>query len=364
MPTNMGPGNALVEKTYRPGVILEAEMATNVMKLSGPEAEKSNYAFQIVDRPGNGRGDNIEIRFATINDSEWPTSSKVDPLGQESSTRYLTDSVSMLYQKLTGGVDNVMEGQEEVSFDLVDGENSRIALQWGYVFENWVMNQITGNTVANTTAADYAACGCQAVTAMDANHTYYCGSGNTTDALVAADANAVPTTQTINDLVYKATTKKFVKWPLVPAKTPFGDLYIFLVDGYGYKSIRENGTESDFYDLAKAEIQGGLDIMTSPLITGEGFIYDKTLVLKTNFAPKGITSSAAQDNTRVASFLGARAGHWMFGSQYTNGNHLGYSTFTVHRRLSIVVDTIAGFKRTIVDGESYGAWRVVHYADK
>jgi len=363
MPTNIAPGNALVERTFQPGVILEAEMATNVMKLSGPESEKAPYAFQIVDRPGNGRGDTVEIRFATINDGEWPTSSKVDPLGQESGTRYVTDSVSMGYAKLTGGVDNVMEGQELVSFDEIDGENSRIALQWGYTFENWGMNQLTGNTLANSLTADYCACGMQAVTAMDSAHTYYCGSGNTSDLNVANDQNAVPTTATINDLVRKYTSKKFVKWPFVPCKTPYGDLFVYLVDDYGFNSIRENGTESDFYDLAKAEIQGGLDISTSPLITGEGFIYRKTLVLQTNFAPQGITSGAAQANTRVGAFFGARAAHWLFGSKYTDGNHLGYSTFQVHRRLSILVDTMAGFKRTIVDGQSYAAARVVQYAD-
>ena len=75
-------------------------------------------------------------------------------------------------------------------------------------------------------------------------------------------------------------------------------------------------------------------------------------------------SGAAQANTRVAVFLGANCCSCRFGESYTDGDHIGYSEHAQHRRLSILTDSVLGYKRTVVDGESWAAVRVVHYSSK
>lgn len=360
--STLGYNSPLTQQSIRSGLILESELSTVCSAFQGTE---DSSALVVESRDEGKRGDTLVMRFAKINATEAPKTKGQTIIGQESETQEYEDSLKMRYFSYDGKVENVPAEQNLVSFNLFTREVSRLALQWAYLKEQWVINQLTGNTLVNT-AADYGFSGGNVVTAMDANHTYYApnssGTYQTSDANVAGQTTSVLDTRVIDDLITRATSRSYVSWPMAPADTPFGRLFILLCHGEGYQQIRENSSGSDIYDLSKAAIQGGLDISDSPLITGEGFIYDKTLVLRTDFAPQGITGGAAQANTRVAAFFGARAGHWIYGEGYEDGDHLGYSEHQQHRRVSILTDTVAGFKRTIVNGETWGSFRVVHYS--
>jgi len=360
--SDIGYGSALNLTKAKAGLILEAELSTPLSAFVGTE---DTSAFVLEDRAGATRGSTFNIRFTAANRNEAPKGAGDPTVGSESTEAEYEDSVALRYLKYDGKVENYILEQGLVDFDRKAQVLSRLALQWAYLDERTVFNQLVGNTLVNTGYTDYGFSGGNIVTAQDANHIYYCpdGSGaNTTDAQVAGDATSVLDTHVIDDLVTRATSTAWVDWPMVPADTPFGPLYILICHGTGFQQIKENSTGSDMYDLSKAAIQGGLDLSMSPLITGEGFIYGKTLVLRSDFAPQGITTGAAQANTRCAAFFGARAGHWMYGESFSDGDHLGYSEHVVHRRLSILTDTVRGFKRTIVNGTSWSSFRVVHYS--
>lgn len=366
--STIGYGSALNEQSYRPGVILEAELSTVLSAFRG--SDDTDCAFPVLERAGLGRGSNIKARFSTIDKTALPLTSGVNPVGNEQnlSTEY-EDSLDLRYFAYAEAIENIVVEQNLVSFDRKNQKLAGIALRWAYLWEQWQINQMVGNTVANTQAGvvDFSAGGGNSITAQDANHVYFAaqsnGTANANDAAVAAASSSVLDSRVIDDLVTRAQSpSKYNINPIAPCDTPFGPLYVLVCHPVGFQQIKVNGADSDFYDISRAAIQGGLDLSMSPLNNAEGFIYDKTLVLKSDFCPQGITAGAAQANTLTAAFFGARAGHWLFGEGYTDGEHLGYEEFPVLRRLTLFTDTCCGFKRTIVNGTSWASIRVVHYS--
>lgn len=346
----------------RAGLILEAELSTPT---SAFEGTSDTDAFVYEDRAGATRGSTHQITFAGINRNEAPRGAFEPVIGNESTGAEYTDTINLRYLSLAGKVENFLLEQGLVNFSKKDQEVSRLARQWAYIRERSIINQLVGNTLVNTGYTDYGFSGGNIVTAQDSNHIVYCPDSSGTNASaaeVAADTTSVLDCGVVQDLITRAQSTAYTAWPIVPCDTPFGSLYVLICHPTGYTQLRSSAAGEEVYDLYKAAIQGGVDLSMSPLMTAEGFIYNKTLVLKSDFCPQGITASAAQANTRVAAFFGARAGHWVYGEGFTDGDHLGYSEHTIHRRLSMLTDTVWGFKRTIVNGESWGAFRVVHYS--
>ncbi len=368
MPTSIGYQDALNEKTYRAGVTLAAQLQTylyNFVEEDETGESSSTAGVVSINRTGTRRGDKLDVRFADINRDEEPKTRLSQVLGQESSTPRYTDTVQIRYLLFDGAVENEVADQQNVSFSLKKGEIERISRQWAYAWDKSWINQLCGNTVVNS-VPDYGLSGGNAVVAQDTSHQVYAPgtAAWTTAAQVAADTTAVMTTRVIQTMVSKITSPNYVQWPAAPCDTPFGQLFVCLVGEAGYQQIRNNGSASDFYDINKAAIQGGSDYRDNPIITGEGCIFENTLILKSVFMPKALASASTyQANTRVAALFGARACHMMYGEGFAEGDHLGWSEHQQHRRLSMIADTVYGLKRTIVNDQSWASSIATHYAD-
>lgn len=362
MPTSIGYNDAMAQKMYRSGVTLAAQLQTYSFNFLGKE-ERSGIVEE--DREGARRGESLEVRFADINHDEEPKVRLSQVIGQESSTPRYTDKLSIRYFLFDGAVENLAADQQLVSFDLKQGEIERIARQWAYTWDKAWLNQLAGNTVVNT-AADYGLCGGNEVTAQDSSHLLFAPgtAAHTTTAAVGGDTTAVMTTGLLKTAVRRMTSRNYVKFPAAPCTTPFGDLFVCIVGEDGYDQIRRNAATSDFYDIQKAAIQGGEGFRDNPIITGEGFIHEGVLVLKSTFMPKALaTSSTYQANTRIAVVFGARACHLLWGEGFANSDHLGWSEHVIHRRWSGLADTVYGLKRTIVDSQSWSSTAICHYAE-
>lgn len=371
----IGYGNALTEKNYRSGITLATQLQSYIWNFVGDGGEDggdpSTAMIVKIDRPGSKRGDSVKVRFADINYDEKPLQRASQVLGQEGTTpRFETDLV-LRYQGFAGRIDNVPADQNNVSFDLKRGEIDRIVRQWAYNFDRGWLYHAVGYTPANDAGTDFSTTSCNAVTALDAAHILYApdtNGANANPAAVAAESSSVLTTDLVDEAVAQMTTRQTVsggygvKWPFAPCKTPFGELFVLLTHPTGFKQIRTNSGDSAFYDLSRAELEGGGVYRNNPLITGQGTIYNNTLILSSNWLPPGITSSAAQDNTRMAAFLGARAFHVLFGEGYAGDSFLGWSEHMVHRTWSCLSDTVWGLKRTDVDGQSWASAAIVHYS--
>ena len=362
MPDNIGYQSALKEQAWRAGITLEAERATNLMALAGKDEYDAFYIHY-----GGERGDQLTHRFSRL--SRRAPKTLGDPvLGHEAGTEKLEDSLFLRYFLLDGAIENTVASQQLVSFDEKDLQRSLRAREWGELWEQWIINQLVGNTHADITgAADYGYSGGNALVAPDASHWYFAPDSlgtNANEAAVAADATSVMTSDVIDELVTRSTSKAYVEWPMTPCNTPFGQLFVMGVHGRGFKQIKENTAASDIYDIARAKIEGGGSVDSNELITGEGFIYNKTLVLRSDFCPATIA------NARRGFFIGAGALDMRFGEGYTDGEHLGYAEQThLPRRWSFIVDTVAGMKVRIpqepdtADNQRFGCYVFSHYSD-
>ena len=361
MPDNIGYQSSLKEQAWRAGVTLEAERATNMMAFAG----KDEYdAFRI--HYGGDRGDKLTHRFSRLN----RRNPKVlgDPvLGHEADTEKLEDSLFIRYFLLDGAIENTVGSQQLISFDEKDLQRSLRAREWGELYEQWIINQLVGNTHTSvTTAADNGLSGGNAPVAPDADHWYFVpdSAANADEAAVAADSASVMTSDVIDELVMRMQSKAYVEWPIAPCNTPFGQLYVMVVHPTGFKQIKANTADSDIYDIARAKIQGGNSVDENELITGAGFIYENTLVLKSDFCPAVIA------NARRGAIFGAGALDIRFGEGYTDGEHLGYAEQThLPRRWSFIVDTVAGMKVRIpqepdtANNQRFGCYVFSHYSE-
>lgn len=371
------PGSSFTTQAYKAGLILEAERATRVMPLASKD---ENAAIVIEDFGGTKRGANLKMRFRTQRTfGSWtPKTRGVAILGSEASRTVLEDDLSLNYFSITDGAVELPEAdQQNIEWDLIGAEHESMAKEAAEWLEGNVMAQLSGYTVYNDTSLypDYALSGANIVTNFDADHHYMCpdsSGANATEALVAADSTAVLTTRVFDEVGKRLRSKAYLDYPIPPASTPWGNLYVALVHGTGIQQLRENSSDSDFYDLTRAMIEGGMDTTLTALWTGESFIYNgKFLILESDFCTQGLsgvaagatTTGTAQANTRRAIVLGARAAHCIYGEGYVDGEHLGYTEHQRHRELSMQIDTVWGFKATIVNSQRWASFCITHYSD-
>lgn len=395
MPTTITTGSSLAQQNWRAGVIVESERTCVVKQLEGT---KSSSCIVYEDRPDGGRGASITMRVTQPNHGEIPITAFANVIGQESGTTYTDVGLVMNYQGFTGGVPNVPVEQNLVSFNLKRGEVGRVARQVSEHTEASTLRQLAGFTgtitptggtaVSVNSFTDYVMSAGNPVVAPDGTKSNgkggkwflvppVSGSANTTETGIAGNPSSIFSSRVVDEVLKQWTSRDYVEWPMAPAKTPWGEYFVCLVSSQGYQQFKLNSSQSDYYDLARAEIQGGGGYDNSPLVDRKGLIYDKTIIINSDFLPPGVVNAgpgaptgtgANQANVKRAVFLGARAGHCTYGSGYTNGNHLGFSEVTLHRHWSILVDTIWGLNRVVCNAgtgvaESFGCGVISHYSD-
>lgn len=359
MSKTIGFTDALTEQGWKAGICMEAELATFTSVFEGEDEEN---AFVRQDR-GTDRGDTLTIRFGEINESseeyEEQHTETSQILGNEGSSTELEDSLQIRYYSYSAGITNLPVTQNMVSFNKKQKERSRLARQWGYRFEKNRLYQCAGAVQHNTTNLELA--GGNTITEQDAASIIRVGDRANDGAMTTAD---VLTPDVIDELTMKATSKAFRRWPIVKCNTPWGKKYVLVVHTIGMRQLRTFGDPSSYYDLAKAQIQGGQDIKSNMLTNNGGFIYGDTVVVKSDFIPRGHVAGTEQASTRRAVFLGAEAAYCLFGEGYHGGptERLGYTEHQVHRTWSAQSDCLHGVKRSIVDGQSWGCMAVTHYS--
>lgn len=361
MSTPVTPASALDQRRYQSGIILQTLLGVPLHEFTGkPE---SNAAFWVYDEPGQSKGSSFYRRFSKWDRDEQPQVAPV--VGAEGGVDKYTDIVALDYACYTGFIENEKFEQGLVDHDLRAPELTRLSQNWITTHERSVINQLAGNTLVNTVPR-YAWSGMNIVTAQDANHIYYTpdsSGANTTEAQVAADSTATLDGEVLEDLFVRMSSREYGTEPIAPCTTPFGELYVLVCSPIGMQQLQRNATGNDIFSVQKAMIEGGMDLMDTPLGNCGGFIYRNFLCIPSNYMPQGITSGSAQANTKVAIAFGANAGAWIYGGGWAQAdNHVGYTEHVVHRRLSMNADSTYGFKRTIVNDTSWASFRVVHYS--
>jgi hypothetical protein len=369
--------HALAQTAYRTGLILETETRALMMALAGTDEES---VIVTVDSPGVERGTVMKLRFQGRNRAPMPKGRGATIIGNEGNDDWYEYQFGMGYLTLADrALENAVSDQNEVDFSLKEAAHIGMALDAAGVLESSLVHQLAGYTPVNAAAytvngTSYALSGCNACTEPDTESHFFCpdaSGANTTETLVAADSTSVLTNRFVDKVLRKKTSRATSTWPMAPAQTPWGRGFVLLCTAEGLEQVKANSTATDIYDLAKACIQGGMPPENSALWTGEGFKINNVFYLSSDWLPLGCSGATAGatntgtaiSNVQRALLLGARAAHLRWGEGYTGGNHLGYTEFIAHRRLSMQMDTVLGAATTIVNSKRWASAVISHYTE-
>jgi hypothetical protein len=369
--TQITQSSQFAQTIYRDGVIIEA-MRSRLAQLSyGPE--KEGYAIAVLDKKGMGRGSTAKIRFTRPRavSAITPHLRGGQIEGNEANVEYLEDDITTQYWSLSHALESEITDQDNVSFDLRENEQTMLAREWADARETQFMNQASGYTPANDATSDYFLTGGQVAREPDTAHWFYAQNAagtTTTEAGVVTD-QCVLTSTLFDDISWRLRSKSVVKWPFVPAKTPWGRKLICLLFGSGMNQMRANSPDNNLFELSMAEIKGGMDSDISMVVTGDGFVYGPWLFIESDYCTLGTdgtadatTTANSRANCRRGVIMGERALHCMWGESFVDGDHWGYTEFIKHRRLSMQMDTVMGIKAVRVDSQRYASAVVSHYS--
>lgn len=150
-----------------------------------------------------------------------------------------------------------------------------------------------------------------------------------------------------------------------PIRIKGRDMYVCFISEEQYTDLRrDTSSPVQWLDLATARLQAG-DIESNPIMTGEGGVYNSTLIVSSTRIPPGVHSITKSPvlNTRRALFCGKGAvvaavnsdgkdpkAH--FHEEYKNGG----------RELQINGGMIFGMKKASFNNQDYGVVTITTYA--
>lgn len=374
----VGANHALAQQAYRSRLTLETELRSLFLQLANGDIDTEGHIGVVHESPATNRGTNEKYRFQGWNRAPMPKGKA--ELGKGGKDDWFETSFDINYLALASrDIPAEQIDQNRVDFSIKDSAQIGMAKDAATILEYSHIHQLAGYTPVNASTytvdgISYVLSGLNPVYAPDSAHHFMCpdASGdNTTEAQVAADPTAVMTSRVFDSIIMKVRSRNWVRWPLAPANTPWGDgLYVAIGDGEFLTQMKSNTSDSDIYDLSRAEIQGGADAMGITTLTNQGFRYKDTIFLESDYMPFGCsgetpgatTAGTAIANVKRAVLLGAGAFDVRYGEGYTGGNHLGYVEDQTLRQLTMVTDTVMGVSKRIVDSQAWGCCVISHYS--
>lgn len=367
-------------QTYRKsGLILEAELRCLSFLLCG---EDPRSIIHVEPSTGTNRGVREVITFQPWNHQPTGFGWGQQVWGNEDVDTQMNDYLDIAYIGLAKRArENEIYDQNVVEFSMKESNDEGLAHDSATIAECSFFHQLAGYTPVNRLTlggtgnkfayqkgkTKYTHSWGNPTVEPDAAHHFFCpgvGGPNANEAAVAADVTAMPTNRVVEAAFRKLAGDQFSSvngnlWPMVPAMTPWGEGYVYLGSREALSAIKEQSSDSDVYDLARACIEGGMDPENSTLWTNEGFKLRNIFYLASDFITLGTTGTAGSDTAGAARanverglLLGARAGHIRFGEKFSRSNWLGYFQTRLERRFSEATDTVAGMNVCIPNNGS------------
>jgi N4-gp56 family major capsid protein len=255
--------------------------------------------------------------------------------------------------------------EQRVHFSL--REENRMALRdwWAERLEMWAANQLANNTAQTNVRFT----GMQATVTVDANHLIIAGpngTGSTTE--VSISATTVPGTGnyfTLADIDRCVARAKTMSPRIRPVRVNGRDIYLCFLHPYQVYGLRNDTSSTNSWNtLQRSWVEGGKDLMDSPIATGALGYYNQTLLHEWSYVPLGVSSSAVSVSLiRRAIFCGAQAGLMAYG-QGTQPNQMSWveELFDFGNQLGVAAGMIGGLKVAQFNSQNFGSIVVSSYA--
>lgn|GEM_PF-6041928 len=323
---------------------------------------------QDVRDPGDGRGSDITYYFADRYRGQeiGPKPLGATAFGQFSPQRptWKQNMVLRAQELATTGFFALEIGQTYSNIPLHTKELQACGAEAAEIICRSVYYHLAGLTAYNN--ATYSPqwqdppCG-NLVTELDAAHRFWCG-GETTDAGVAGNANAILTMEFLEQCITSLQDRSMgVISPFVPGWTPWGEWFVFICDFQGLEQLTRHSSTNRVMSLTLAEIQAGNDIdkVASFMHANQGFAGTrKILVLPdayTPFGQSGSTSGATTAGTQIGHvrrgmLLGRLAMKMIWGQGFdSESSRIRATSFTMHEQQDWKLLTHWGGKAIIPD---------------
>ena len=354
----VGASHAWTQKAWAKAVEHEVERQTVGMSFlgTGPDA-----TLMLKNDLTKGAGEQIVIKFSPTEEADGI--SEGEPVfANAQKVDLLDDTLSIDYLGFPFGLDSPMD-QQRTESELKKIVFHKASVQWKRRWERVIMNQLGGNIAANSQGSngEYKYTGHNVVTDYDTNHIIR-AKGLATDLAVSTDTAAVANLDLILEFEEAAMSESYLAYPIAPGQDGYYDLVIHPMH---WRQLRENSTAGEWEDIQLAQLKGGQAFEKNALARGWHGLYSRTRIHVSDYVPQGITSSAAQANTRRMIFMGRHAGCMAFGKGYASGTHLDWSEAVhEHKKWSLLVDSIFGFKAVLFNSEYYGSMVCTTYTPK
>lgn len=236
-----------------------------------------------------------------------------------------------------------------------DGLADWFAARW----DTWFFNQLAGNTAQSDTRYT----GNQATIAPSSNRRFaYDDSADGVHSAFAESSLSESDTFKLKLIDWAQEIAKTTSPAIRPIKYKGGEYFVCFLHPYQVTSLRLDAGENEWRDIQNNLLQGG-DINDNPIFSGAIGIYNNTIFHESTRVPQGVTSGAADANTRRAVFCGAQAACLALGQ----GDQAGKMSweeefFDYGNQLGVAAGCIAGLKKLQFNSEDFGTIVISTYA--
>lgn len=241
-------------------------------------------------------------------------------------------------------------------------EEIRMAAQdwWVERMEYTIANQLAGNS----SQADTRYTGNQVAIAPNSNRLLIAGpNSDTTEASLSATTTYAIKLADLDRAVAKAKVAVSGVPRIRPVNVDGKNMYVCLMHPYAiYQLRRDASTAGNFFDIQKAQLQGG-KISDNPILTGAEFIYNNVIVHEWDYLPTVASSVTSSTLYRRAVFCGAQAAVLAFG-QNNSENKMTWAeeVFDYGNQLGVSAGMIFGCKKTVFNSIDFGVITLSGYA--
>lgn len=243
-------------------------------------------------------------------------------------------------------------------------EEARMGLEdwWIERLETGFANQLTGNTGQSDTRYTVNMATTAPSTAGSVTRLIVGGSETAESSLSATTTHAIK----LADLDRCVALAKTQQPRIRPVRVDGKSMWVTFLHPYQvYQLRRDASTAGNFFDVQKAQLQGG-KISDNPILTGASFVYNNVIVHEWDYLPN-VPDSAAPgsdgSNYRRGVFCGAQAAIVGFG-QGNSKNKMTWEEelFDYGNQLGVAAGCIMGGKKTVFNSIDFSTIALSGYA--
>lgn len=354
--TSYGVNHPLAQKLWAKKLFHDSIGNTFVGKFTG---STDTSLFQVKSELSKDRGDRITVGLRVLLTGAGIQGDNTLESNEEALTTY-NDNVFI--DQLRHAVRSSGKMSEQrIPFEIREEARMGLTDWWSERIEVSMANQLTGNTAQGDTRYT----GNQATVAPSSGRIIV-GGGHTTEASLSATTTHAISLADLDRAVAQAKEPSTSGAPRIrPVKVDGKNMYVAFLHPYQiYQLRRDASTAGNFFDIQKAQLQGG-KIGDNPLLTGASFVYNGCIVHEWNYLPTiaGTPNSGTASNYRRGVLCGAQAAVIAHG-QGNSENKMSWEEelFDYGNQLGVSAGMIFGIKKSIFNSVDFGTMVLSGYA--